>query len=234
MSRIDTAPRRGRPKKKRGASPLTVVGVLLLAIGLGCLGYIGWQYFGTNVVSQRAFNEERGNLREQWQGENNTETADPGSAVPGDAVALMRIPALGEDYEVPVLKGTDAGTLARGLGWYENTAQPGEVGNFAVAGHRVTHGEPFARILELEKGDEVVVETSSAVYTYEITVPPKDITVDDSETWPLDPVPDHESQEPNSDQDPSEAILTLTTCTDLFHSPDRSIGFAVLSDTENK
>ncbi|MGY4719375.1 class E sortase [Naumannella huperziae] len=230
MTRVDPAPSRARkPKKKRGVSPLTVVGVLLLVIGLGCLGYIGWQYFGTNVVSQRAFSEERTNLREQWkQPDSDPVTSEPGAAVPGDAVALMRIPKLGDDYEVPVLKGTDPGTLARGLGWYEETAQPGEVGNFAVAGHRVTHGEPFAKLLELEVGDTVVVETRKAIYTYTITQAPKDVTVKDSETWPLDPVPG------KSGQKPTEAILTLTTCTDLFRSPDRSIGFADLTNTENK
>jgi sortase A len=33
---------------------------------------------------------------------------------------------------------------------------------------------------------------------------------------------------------PTEAMITLTTCQDLFHSPDRSIGFGHLESTRNK
>ncbi|MFP5282231.1 MAG: sortase domain-bontaining protein [Actinomycetes bacterium] len=52
------------------------------------------------------------------------------------------------------------------MGHYPSTAGPGQVGNFALAGHRITHGQPFARLLELDRGDKVVVETRDAVYTY--------------------------------------------------------------------
>jgi sortase A len=33
---------------------------------------------------------------------------------------------------------------------------------------------------------------------------------------------------------PTEALITLTTCQDLFHSPDRSIGFGHLESTKDK
>lgn len=45
-----------------------------------------------------------------------------------------------------------------------------------IAGHRVTHGSPFRKLLELEKGDQVVVETRDAVYTYELDASPRDLT----------------------------------------------------------
>ena len=41
-------------------------------------------------------------------------------------------------------------------------------GNFAVAGHRNTHGEPFRYINKLKPGDPIVVETQDAYYTYEM------------------------------------------------------------------
>ncbi|MDN8817655.1 sortase, partial [Staphylococcus aureus] len=71
------------------------------------------------------------------------------STVPGDAIALLRVPAFGADFEVPILNGTDLSDLDRGVGHYTSTAAAGEVGNFALAGHRVTHGEPFAQLLTL-------------------------------------------------------------------------------------
>ncbi len=44
----------------------------------------------------------------------------------------------------------------------------------------------------------------------------------------LDQVPGH------PDQKPTKALLTMTTCQDLFHSPDRSVGFGHLIKTEKK
>ena len=44
--------------------------------------------------------------------------------IPGDAIALLRIPAFGSDYEVPILSGTDLSFLNRGVGHYTSTASP--------------------------------------------------------------------------------------------------------------
>ena len=109
--------------------------------------------------------------------------------IPGKAIALLRIPTFGKDFEVPILSGIDDGTLGRGIGHFEQTAMPGEVGNFSLAGHRVTHGQPFAKLLELKSGDQIVVETREATYTYSLDTPPKELTVKANETWVTDPVP---------------------------------------------
>jgi sortase A len=210
-----------------------VVGILLLVVGLSCLGWVAYQYFGTNVVANRAFDSQRQDLRSRWQEQPVPGTAAPSqdkapAPLPGDATALLRIPAFGADYEIPVLEGTDLDVLSKGIGHYTGTAQAGEVGNYAVAGHRVTHGQPFSRLLELGKGDQVVVETQRAVYTYVLDEPPKSLTVTDTDSWVLDPVPGR------PDAEPSRALITLTTCQDLFHSADRSVGFGHLESTKNK
>ncbi len=218
---------------RRRVSVLTVVGTLLLVAGVGCLGWVAWQYFGTNITSEKAFQQETTQLREVWE---RPAKQDAGSAdgeiaptvIPGDAIALLRIPAFGEDYEVPILSDTDLSILNRGVGHYTSTALPGEIGNFAVAGHRVTHGEPFKRLLELNKGDKVIVETRDRIYTYVMDGSPRNLTVQDTETWVLDPSP----HEPGAE--PTKAVMTLTTCQDLFHSPDRSVGFAHLAKTADK
>jgi sortase A len=224
-----TPPRRSRARRRR-PSALTVVGLVLLLGGLGCLGWVGYQYFGSNIVSERAFDAGRQDLRQRWaQAPSAAPSARPDpDPLPGDATALLRIPAFGADYEVPVLEGTDLDILAEGVGHYPGTAGPGEVGNFALAGHRVTHGQPFSRLLELEPGDEVVVETRTAVHTYVLDEPPRSLTVDDTATWVLDPVPGEPEREP------TRALITLTTCQDLFRSPDRSVGFGHLQSTRNK
>ena len=109
--------------------------------------------------------------------------------MPGDAIALLRIPKFGASYEVPVLEGADLSVLARGVGHYPSSAMPGQIGNFAIAGHRVTHGQPFSRLLELNKGDQIIVETRSAIYTYVLDTAPRDLTVEDTAGWVIDPVP---------------------------------------------
>lgn len=222
-----TAPRR---------SVATVLGVLLLVAGLACLGWVGYQYVGTDVVAHRAYDRESEGLRGQWASEppapNPTASTDgtgPSAAqVPGTALALLRIPRFGDDFEVPLLAGTDLTDLAHGVGHYDGTAGPGEIGNFAVAGHRVTHGQPFAKLLTLRQGDQVVVETRKAVFTYVMDTSPDDLTVKETAGWVLDPVPDRSSASP------TRALITLTTCQDLFHSPDRSVGFGHLESTLDK
>jgi sortase A len=221
------------PSRPRRPSALTVLGAVLLVLGLSCLGYVGYQYVGTDVVAGRSFAATRQELRQQWQdvpapGAAKTTKGSRPTPLPGEATALLRIPAFGSSYEIPVREGTDLDVLAEGVGHYPGTAAPGEVGNFAVAGHRVTHGEPFRRLEELDKGDEVVVETATAVYTYVLDEAPRNLTVTEAATWVLDPVPG----EP--DQKPTRALITLTTCQDLFHSPDRSVGFGHLESTTNK
>lgn len=224
---------------RRRPSPFTVVGVLMLVVGLSCLGWVGYQYFGTNIVSEKAFMQEKDGLRAKWDsqpvGKDKPDAAQV--ATPGDAIGLLRIPKFGNDYEIPILSGTDLDILSRGVGHYPSTAAPGAVGNFAIAGHRITHGEPFAKLLELSKDDKVVVETHEAIYTYVIEVPPKELTVSDTETCVIDPVPCHSTEkaaEKKEDAAPKAKILTLTTCQDLFRSPDRSVGFAVLEKTRKK
>lgn len=234
----DTRPRRaaGPPprQRKRGMSPFTAVGLLLLIAGLASLGWVAYQYFGTNAAAEQAFKDEKSQLREEWDKKPDDKAAtedkkeSKGSVIPGKAIALLRIPALGEDYEVPILAGTDEGTLSRGIGHFDKTADPGRRGNFVIAGHRVTHGQPFARVLELKSGDKVVVETRDAVYTYVLDTPPSELTVKASETWVTDPVPG------TKDKKATKSALTLITCEDLFHSPDRSIGFGHLVDTQQK
>ena len=217
--------------------------MVVLVLGLGAFGWVGYQLFGTNVVSQRAFSAEKNGLRAQWQRESTPPNAKASAkskakskatasakvaTAPGAAIGLLRVPAFGAGYEVPILNGTDLDTLSRGVGHYSATALPGQIGNFAVAGHRVTHGQPFAKLLELDKGDEVVVETKTAIYTYVVDAAPRDLTVKASASWVLDAVPGKPKEAP------TQALLTLTTCQDLFHSPDRSVGFAHLASTKNK
>nr|WP_307167594.1 class E sortase [Streptomyces rishiriensis] len=137
-----------------------------------------------------------------------------------EAYAVLRIPRL--DVRVPVAEGTSKrNVLDKGyVGHYAGTQQPGQEGNFAVAGHRNTHGEPFRYLNRLRKGDKVEVETRNATYTYLVDkilpqTSPRDSGV-------IRPVP-RSLTEPLHGYDASGRYLTLTTCTPEYTSRYRLV-----------
>ncbi|MDK6351097.1 sortase domain-containing protein, partial [Bifidobacterium scardovii] len=68
-----------------------------------------------------------------------------------------------------------------GLGHYQDTQMPGQVGNFAVAGHRNGYGQPLGDVDKLQEGDPIIIRTKDYWYVYQYTrhkiVPPTDIYV---------------------------------------------------------
>ena len=49
---------------------------------------------------------------------------------------------------------------------------PGQPGNVALAGHRTTYQAPFARLDELQPGDEITFETVQGTFTYTVDAQP--------------------------------------------------------------
>ncbi|GGU80785.1 hypothetical protein GCM10010211_53560 [Streptomyces albospinus] len=150
--------------------------------------------------------------------------AEPRPYEPGKPFAVMYIPRLGTDWAKPVLQGTTTGVLQRGLGHYDRTARLGETGNFAVAGHRRTYGDPFKDFPELRPGDAVVLTDGTTWFTYRIdnrpyTTLPADIGV-------IDPVPQKSGY-----RGPGR-YLTLTTCEPEWGHSHRLIAWAHLDSTQ--
>jgi len=197
----------------------------LIAVGLVLTGYGAWEQWGTNLVAWHNQREAMNDLATGWP--------NPDDAKPGQTIAVLRIPAFGPDFKVPVIEGVNSKDLSSGVGHYPTTALPGEVGNFAVAGHRVTHGQPFRDFPELQRGDIIKVETSDAIYTYVFDNDPGKLVVQPEDTWVLDPVPPG-TQYDDGSGDPSQAIVTLTTCGKLVHTSDRMVAFGHLIHTEEK
>ncbi|MBZ5738268.1 class E sortase [Nocardioides mangrovi] len=210
---------------------LITSGVGLVAAGVALLGYVAWQYVGTTVVADRAQARTVERLEQQWGPSTSpVEALGPDDPVPGDAIAVVRVPRFGADYAVPVVEGVDPDALASGLGHFDGSAAPGAAGNFALAGHRVTQGEPLRDIDELRPGDEVIVETAHAVLTYRVDTDPDDLEVDDTQGWVVDPRPDNPVA---GGVQPAGAarLLTLVTCAELFHTDERTVVFGHLVAT---
>jgi len=211
-------PRAPRRRSIRGRI-ITGIGLLMIAVGLGLLGWFLWQYFGTNIVSKQAQQRITQSTLDQWE-----------NGIEGDAIGLLRVERFGKDFQVPIIKGFDDATLAKGVGMYPKGDDPGAVGNFVIAGHRVTHGEPFRDFLKLRKGDLVEVETRTHIYTYELENNGDAITVDFTTSWPLWPVPDKDWD----NSEPTENKITLLTCSELFHTRNRNVAIGHLVKTIDK
>ncbi|MEL5958742.1 class E sortase [Streptomyces sp. CLV115] len=147
------------------------------------------------------------------------------------AYAVIRIPRLG--LVAPVAQGIGkSGVLDKGyVGHYPRTAQPGRPGNFALAGHRNTHGEPFRHINRLRRGDRIDVETRDAVYTYTV-----DRTL--ARTSPRDggviaAVP-RSNVKPYTGYTEAGSYVTLTTCTPEFTSRYRLVVWGKLVDVRSR
>ena len=209
----------------RSPSGLQSIGLWLMAVGILLVGYSVWETWGTDLLAKYQQHETVDDLLDAWR--------DPASPVPDGAVALLRVPAFGDDFVVPVIDGITEDDLARGVGHYPQTAGPGEVGNFAVAGHRVTHGEPFRHFPRLEPGDTVEVETADAIYTYALDNDAGHLVVQPYDGWVLEPVPPGTRYD-EGDDEPGQAIITLTTCGALVHTSDRMVAFGHLVSTDDK
>lgn len=217
------------PRRRRGQ---LWVGLALVLAGLALLGYVGWQLLGTNVVSQRKQQAIVEHTQQEWSPQARVSLrakADAEAARGYSAEALLRIPALGADYVVPVQEGTSDRVLSEGFGHFDGSAGPGQVGNYGLAAHRVTHGEPLRDMPRLRPGDTVVVETRSRTYTYRLDTDPRDLVVSFSSTWVIDPVPRNPvAGGVQPDQRAGGRLITLTTCSELFHTDDRMIAFGHL------
>jgi sortase A len=126
--------------------------------------------------------------------------------------ALLYIPVLKEDvWALPILDDVTEDSLAKGAGHYPETAMPGEVGNFAIAAHRATYGEPFAYFERLTAGDKVIVQTAQGFYTYQLFADKK---IQESEVWVISELPSGIVSEP-------KPLITLTTCDPRWNSTQR-------------
>ncbi len=203
------------------------VGELLITAGLVLLLFVAYQLVWTNVEADRRTDAVAGDVRDAWERPPTTTTGSTQAVrlKKGKGFAFLHIPRLGRKWSVPVIQGVSLPDLSKGVGHYPRTALPGEVGNFAVAGHRATNGEPFAYLDRVRKGDLVVAETQESWFSYVVD---RTKIVSPTSVWVLDPVPGHPRETP------SAPLLTLTTCNPRWASYERLIVFGHLTETRSR
>lgn len=112
-------------------------------------------------------------------------------------IAIIEIPSI--DLKSVIVEGIEKEKLRYYLGHFEDTAMPGEVGNFSISGHSsVIYNEILNNLNKVEIGNEIKIETEKGEFIYIITekfvVEPTEINV--------------------LNQDGNGKNMTIVTCTD--------------------
>jgi sortase A len=195
---------------------IRVSGELMITFGLIVLLFAGYEVFGNGAKVQSEQDSLNSKLDQDW--------ADPtvgptkaGPAAPGDSlVGRLYIPKFAKEWVV--VNGVLPDNIKYAPGHYPDTAMPGQIGNFSVAGHRIP--KIFWRINELKTGDVIGVETRDSWYIYKVygqeIVKPDAVQV-------VEPVPDQPGVKA------TKAVLTLTTCNPKGNNYQRLIVHAQLA-----
>jgi sortase A len=192
---------------------------LLLALSAVCALYVVWQTWWTGVQSRHVQS-----VQSQSSGwtmpEGETRVAMPQAGEPpvqpetaahADLIAQVYIPRFGDRWERNVVQGTDMEQLNRqGMGHYETSQMPGQVGNTAYAGHRGGYGSPLGDIDKIQDGDAIILRTRDYWYVYhasghEIVTPDRVDTVSSNPENPGTPA--------------TKRMLTLTSCDPKYSAP---------------
>ncbi|MGY0432111.1 sortase SrtA [Bacillus rugosus] len=174
-----------------------IIPLVIIAVGLLITGYGGLKLIDTNMKTEQTLKEARLAAEKPQEASNAKQSAgqagNKASFKPetGQASGILEIPKI--NAELPIVEGTDADDLEKGVGHYKDSYYPDENGQIVLSGHRDT---VFRRTGELEKGDQLRILLSYGDFTYEI-VKTKIVDKDDTSIITLQ----HEKEE-----------LILTTC----------------------
>jgi sortase A len=217
-------------------SALRVAGEACLTVGVLVGLFAAYLVWGTGPRAAQAQDQFAQQLNRAWRaGPASPSEAGrvPAPAVPdrvtlvtGEPFAFLRIPAFGAQWRFTIIQGTQLAQLNVSPGHVPGTQLPGQLGNFAVAGHRVTAGNPFWSLPDLTSGDMVYVDTSDDTYAYRILARPAWVAPTDMSI--LDPVPGH------PDTAPTRRLITLITCDPAWTGAQRVIATGVLESVTGR
>lgn len=259
MVQLDSPPAQASPPPPSNAlSIISVVrglGWTLIWMGIYLLGFVAYQLWFTNLLTQRDQATLEANLADRFADVQvdqvplqdvydpfsgltfGTEGSDPVAA--GNEAAFLLVEPLADageafaqiridklDVDVTMIEGVARNDLKTGPGHMSTTPLPGQPGNSVISGHRTTYGAPFHNLDQLVPGDSIEVETAIGTHTYVVREAPDRCANSDG----LCIVP----QTGLWVTDPLEgAWLTLTTCHPKFSSRQRLVVFAEMVDGPN-
>ncbi len=199
-------------------------GAGLILAGLAIVGASAYQL---TIGEQQASEEQKAQALEMplveiadGVAEGDADSSDGASNLQvGEVFAKIYAPRLGSDYVRNIAEGTSLEKVLNtvGLGHYSKTQMPGEVGNFAIAGHRAGNGGPMREIDKFVAGDLVYVETAETWFTYKFL---ESKVVEPDAIGVIDPQPLGLTKMGATGQ-----YLTMTSCTPIYVNTQRIIAW---------
>lgn len=188
---------------------VTVLSLGFMVLGIGC---ISWVMFSMWTQSGYSTGAPTTTVTSETNKLASNSTVPVASNKPiyavypveGDNIGSLTIPVL--KLKLSIFQGTGTKELKEGVGHFTQSVLPGEKDNCVFSGHRDT---VFRQIGNLKIGDQLIVQTSAGIFTYEVSG--TRIVHEDDKTV-IVPI-DH-------------AVLTMTTCypfNAIGNAPDRYI-----------
>jgi sortase A len=201
-------------------------GELLITFGLIVLLFAAYEVWGKAAIVEARQNDLQQRLDQAWAAAPTVAPNGPSPApstgrkpADGQVIAALYIPRLNKHWVV--VQGVTPADIRYAPGHYPNTALPGQIGNFSMAGHRTP--SIFWDLDRLKTGDPVIVETADTWYVYTVVqshvVTPNAVQVI--------------AAVPNQPGVPAtKAMLTMTTCNPKFNNYQRLVVHAELARTD--
>jgi sortase A len=203
-------------------------GQLLITAGLVILLFVVYELWWTGFTTKRDQHRLITTLQQQWHDGVTVKNPPLGSGI-----AILRIPRFGSKYVFVIVQGVSTADLIKGPGHYPGTAMPGQIGNFAVAGHRTTYLHPFYNLNELRTGDPIVIETRTRWFTYTVENIPGTSARYQEVVSPGDfPVAYAVPDQPNASLAATQRVLTFTSCNPRYSAAQRIIVHALLTSSQ--
>jgi sortase A len=199
---------------------LRTTGSVFIGLGMSILFFVLYELVGTSIVTKARQSDLQADFSAALAEPASLDPAFTGTLnIPGAkrsrvrALARLRIPKI--NVNVIVVEGVTLDALTYGPGHYPQTADFGEKGVAGIAGHRTGWSAPFFNFDKLGPGDQVILETTKATYTYKVM----DTTVVS---------PAHSEVLDGNPRSKAATQLVLTTCTPKFTAKNRLIVFTDL------
>jgi sortase A len=210
-------------------------GELLITAGALIGLFLVWHLFINDFIQGEEQSNSALSVAQEWQMPNREllppdESGLPStdtppvtiSPEPGEAFALLYVPRFGDYYVRTIAEGVDEKTVLNttklGVGHYSQSSQLGELGNFALAGHRKAFGGSFEHIGELRLGDKIYVEVEAGWHSYAFRNL-EYVWETDTKVLNLFPKLDVQSS--------TARVITLTSCNPKFAVSERIIAYGV-------
>lgn len=140
------------------------IGLILICVGIFLISFTVYNKIQTNKKQQQLQQILQDVIKDEGsEGKENEPTTIDGYK----PVALVEIPSI--NLSQGLVEGITDDVLQYYLGHFEGTAEPGEKGNFAVAGHRVSnYSEAFINLYKVKKGDDIIVKSKGKEFIYKV------------------------------------------------------------------